>query len=384
MRCAAQVHGAARDALSFIRRTVAIESNAATDNPMVFADTGAIVSGGNFHGAPIAIAADLLVIALAQFATISERRSDRLLNPAFSGLPAFLTLDGGLQSGLMMAQVTAAALTSELKVLAHPASVDTIPTSGNKEDHVSMSMAAALKAERAVVLARQVVAIELLCAAQALDLLAPLTTSVPLTRVHDTIRARVATLARDRPPSPDIAAIDESDRDRGDRSRARRRCQLAPEIFELTTRAAVLSLLSFPTACDASGFAQWTPHHASIRAPRGSTRTCKGWPQEAALRMLMNNLDPDVAERPQDLVVYGGSGRAARNWPAFDAIVASLPRARGRRDAARAVGQAGRRCSGRIARRRASSLPTRCSCPPGPRSSTSATSRTAASPCTAR
>jgi histidine ammonia-lyase len=208
MRCAAQVHGAARDALSFVRRTVAIESNAATDNPMVFADTGAIVSGGNFHGAPIAIAADLLVIALAQFATISERRSDRLLNPAVSGLPAFLTLDGGLQSGLMMAQVTAAALTSELKVLAHPASVDTIPTSGNKEDHVSMSMAAALKAERAVVLARQVVAIELLCAAQALDLLAPLTTSVPLTRVHDTIRARVAMLARDRPPSPDIAAID--------------------------------------------------------------------------------------------------------------------------------------------------------------------------------
>jgi histidine ammonia-lyase len=200
MRCAAQVHGAARDALSFIRRTVAIESNAATDNPMVFADTGAIVSGGNFHGAPIAIAADLLVIALAQFATISERRSDRLLNPAFSGLPAFLTGDGGLQSGLMMAQVTAAALTSELKVLAHPASVDTIPTSGNKEDHVSMSMAAALKAERAVVLARHVVAI---------DLLAPLTTSVLLTHVHDTIRAQVAMLARDRPPSPDIAAIDQ-------------------------------------------------------------------------------------------------------------------------------------------------------------------------------
>jgi histidine ammonia-lyase len=209
MRCAPQVHGAAREALAWIRHIVTIEMNAATDNPMVFADTGAIVSGGNFHGAPIAIAADLLVIALAQFATISERRSDRLLNPAFSGLPAFLTGDGGLQSGLMMAQVTAAALTSELKVLAHPASVDTIPTSGNKEDHVSMSMAAALKAERAVVLARHVVAIELLCAAQALDLLAPLTTSVLLTHVHDTIRTQVATLARDRPPSPDIAAIDQ-------------------------------------------------------------------------------------------------------------------------------------------------------------------------------
>ncbi len=208
MRCAAQVHGAARDALAFVHRTVAIEANAATDNPMVFADTGEIVSGGNFHGAPIAVAADLLAIAVAQFATISERRSDRLVNPALSGLPAFLTRDGGLQSGLMMAQVTAAALTSELKVLAHPASVDSIPTSGNKEDHVSMSMAAALKAERAVALARHVVAVELLCAAQAIDLLAPLTTSPPLARVHDTIRAHVPPLDRDRPPSPDIVAID--------------------------------------------------------------------------------------------------------------------------------------------------------------------------------
>ena len=208
MRCAAQVHGAARDAFAFVRRTVEIEANAATDNPMVFADTGEIVSGGNFHGAPVAVAADLLAIAVAQFATISERRSDRLVNPALSGLPAFLTREGGLQSGLMMAQVTAAALTSELKVLAHPSSVDTIPTSGNKEDHVSMSMAAALKAERAVGLARHVLAIELLCAAQAVDLLAPLTTSAPLARVHDTIRACVPPLDRDRPPSPDIAAID--------------------------------------------------------------------------------------------------------------------------------------------------------------------------------
>ena len=208
MRCAAQVHGAARDALGFIHHTIEIEANAATDNPMVFADTGEIVSGGNFHGAPVAVAADLLAIAVAQFATISERRSDRLVNPALSGLPAFLTREGGLQSGLMMAQVTAAALTSELKVLAHPSSVDTIPTSGNKEDHVSMSMAAALKAERAVGLARHVLAIELLCAAQALDLLAPLTTSAPLARVHDTIRACVPPLDRDRPPSPDIAAID--------------------------------------------------------------------------------------------------------------------------------------------------------------------------------
>ncbi|MGH9174856.1 MAG: histidine ammonia-lyase, partial [Vicinamibacterales bacterium] len=142
MRCAPQVHGAARESLTWVRHVISTEMNAATDNPMVFAETGDIVSGGNFHGAPLAIAADLLVIAIAQLATISERRSERLVNPALSGLPAFLTRHGGLQSGLMIAQVTAAALTSEVKTLAHPASVDTIPTSANKEDHVSMSMGA--------------------------------------------------------------------------------------------------------------------------------------------------------------------------------------------------------------------------------------------------
>src|SRR5688500_17716707 len=207
MRCAPQVHGAARDACRFAHDVFALEANAATDNPMVFADSGDIVSGGNFHGAPVAMAADLLCIGIAQLATISERRSDRLVNPALSGLPAFLTKHGGLHSGLMMAQVTAAALTSELKTLAHPASVDTIPTSGNKEDHVSMSMAAALKAARAVTLARSVLAIELLCASQAIDLLAPLETSPPLARVHAAIRARVSTLDDDRPPSRDIDGI---------------------------------------------------------------------------------------------------------------------------------------------------------------------------------
>jgi histidine ammonia-lyase len=209
MRCAAQVHGAAREALRFVHDVFDKEANAATDNPMVFAETREIVSGGNFHGAPVAIAADLLAIALAQFATISERRSDRLVNPVSSGLPAFLTGHGGLQSGLMLAQVTAAALTSELKTVAHPASVDTIPTSANKEDHVSMSMAAALKTMRALELARGVLAVEVLCACQAIDLLAPLTTSPPLMRVHGFIRARVPTLVDDRPPSRDLTAITE-------------------------------------------------------------------------------------------------------------------------------------------------------------------------------
>jgi histidine ammonia-lyase len=143
LRCAPQVHGATREALGFARRIVQIEANAATDNPMVFAGTDEIVSGGNFHGAPIAMSADLLAAALVPMATISERRTDRLVNPALSGLPAFLTREGGLRSGLMLAQVTAAAVASEMKSLAHPAGVDTIPTSANREDHVSMSMTAA-------------------------------------------------------------------------------------------------------------------------------------------------------------------------------------------------------------------------------------------------
>jgi histidine ammonia-lyase len=177
---------------------------------MVFADAdsvGDIVSGGNFHGAPIAIAADVLALGLVQLATISERRSDRLVNPALSGLAPFLTRDSGLHSGYMMAQVTAAALASELKSLAHPASVDTIPTSANREDHVSMSMAAALKAQRALELATRIVAIEILLACQALDLLAPLQTSPALAAVHARVRRQVPTLDADRPPSPDIETI---------------------------------------------------------------------------------------------------------------------------------------------------------------------------------
>src|SRR6185295_2586149 len=209
LRCAAQVHGAVREALRFVRDTVTIEANSATDNPMVFADSGDIVSGGNFHGAPIAIAADLLAVAVVPLATISERRTGRLVDPALSGLPAFLTRDGGLNSGLMLAQVTAAAVASELKSLAHPAGVDTIPTSANREDHVSMSMTAALKAQRAVGRAREVIAIEILCACQAIDLLAPLATSAPLRTVHQLVRSHVPMLDHDRAAAPDIVAITE-------------------------------------------------------------------------------------------------------------------------------------------------------------------------------
>ena len=207
LRCAPQVHGSAREAIGFAHRLAEIEANSATDNPMVFADTGDIVSGGNFHGAPIALAADTLTIGMAQLATIRERRTDRLMSTAESGLPPFLVRDSGLHSGLMMAHVTAAALTSEIKTLSHPAAADTIPTSAGREDHVSMSMGAALKAARVVELARLVISIELLAAAQALDLLAPLITSPALARVHARIRAVVPMLVTDRPPAPDIDAI---------------------------------------------------------------------------------------------------------------------------------------------------------------------------------
>jgi histidine ammonia-lyase len=207
LRCAPQVHGSAREAIAFAHRLAEIEANSATDNPMVFADTDEIVSGGNFHGAPVALAADTLAIGVAQLTTMSERRTDRLMTPADSGLPAFLIRDSGLHSGLMMAHVTAAALTSEIKGLSHPAAVDTIPTSAGREDHVSMSMGAALKAARVVELAARVVAIELLSAAQGIDLLAPLTTSSPLAGVHRAIREHVAFLDADRSPAADIERL---------------------------------------------------------------------------------------------------------------------------------------------------------------------------------
>ena len=207
LRCAPQVHGSAREAIAFARRLAEIEANAATDNPMVFADAGDIVSGGNFHGAPIALAADALAIGLTQLASISERRTDRMMTTHESGLPAFLVRDSGLNSGLMMAHVTAAALTSEMKTLAHPAAVDSIPTSAGREDHVSMSMWGAIKAWRAVELATEVVSIELLAACQAIDLLAPLRTAPRLEAVHRSVRAEVPPIGADRPPAPDIARI---------------------------------------------------------------------------------------------------------------------------------------------------------------------------------
>jgi histidine ammonia-lyase len=202
-----QVHGAARDALAYVERTYAIELNAATDNPMVFAETGEMRSGGNFHGEPVAIAADVMAIAVAEIGAISERRVERLVNPALSDLPAFLAREGGLQSGLMLAHVTAAALASENKSLAHPASVDSIPTSANKEDHVSMGVTAARKAARAVANTRRILAVELLAASQALEFHRPLRTSAALEAVHRLVREDVPALDGDRSPAPDIERL---------------------------------------------------------------------------------------------------------------------------------------------------------------------------------
>ena len=169
LRCASQVHGATRDALRRTEETVEIEMNSVTDNPIVMAGTGEIISGGNFHGQPVALAADYLKTALAEIANISERRLNRLVDPHLSGLPAFLTREGGVNSGFMIAQYTAASLVSENKVLAHPASADSIPTSANQEDHVSMGTIAARHAREVLENARHVLAIEMLAAAQGLD-----------------------------------------------------------------------------------------------------------------------------------------------------------------------------------------------------------------------
>ncbi len=207
LRCMPQVHGPVLDAIEFAASVIGRELNAATDNPLVFGE-GDVVSGGNFHGQAVGLVLDVLAIALTNLATIAERRIDRLVNPELNeDLPAFLVRDAGLNSGFMMAQVTAAALASECKVLAHPATVDTIPTDGNKEDVVPMSMGAAWKLRRVVDNVRHVLAIELMCAAQALDYRAPLRSSPPIQRAHAAIRSIVAPRGRHRGVSGDIQAI---------------------------------------------------------------------------------------------------------------------------------------------------------------------------------
>jgi histidine ammonia-lyase len=221
LRCMPQVHGAVRDTLAHCRLVFEIETNSAVDNPLVFrtsdprdlkrrSEDADVISGGNFHGEPVAFALDFLGIALSALAGISERRLERMVNPALSeGLPPFLAPGAGLNSGFMMPQVTAAALVSENKVLAHPASVDSITTSGNKEDYVSMGMAAAIKLKKIVENTRNALAIEAMAAAQAVDLLAPLKTSKRLQQAHAAIRTVSAKLEKDRVMYQDFARIAE-------------------------------------------------------------------------------------------------------------------------------------------------------------------------------
>ncbi len=216
LRCMPQVHGAARDTMAYCREVMEIEANSAVDNPLVFVNSARdagqadVLSGGNFHGQPVAFALDFLGIALSALAGISERRLERLVNPALNeGLPPFLAPGAGLNSGFMMAQVAAASLVSENKVLAHPASVDSITTSGNKEDYVSMGMTAALKLKRIVENTRNAMAIEAMAAAQALDFLAPLQTSKRGQAAHAAIRSVCATMDKDRVMYQDFARLSE-------------------------------------------------------------------------------------------------------------------------------------------------------------------------------
>ncbi|HEY7397873.1 MAG TPA: histidine ammonia-lyase [Gaiellaceae bacterium] len=214
LRCAPQVHGAARDLLDYVDYTITTELNAATDNPLVLTDDDLLVSAGNFHGQPLAFALDALAMAVSELASISERRLERLVNPNLSeGLPAFLTTDGGLNSGFMIPQYVAAALVSENKSLCHPASVDSIPTSAGQEDHVSMGNASGLKAWQVVANAERAVAIELLAAAQAVEFLAPLEPGHGARAVHDAVRLRSPRLRDDRPLGPDIEAVAAAIRD---------------------------------------------------------------------------------------------------------------------------------------------------------------------------
>jgi histidine ammonia-lyase len=207
IRCMPQVHGAVRDALAHAHRIVEIEINSATDNPLIFADANEILSGGNFHGEPLALAFDYAAIAIADLSTMAERRVERLVNPDLSGLPAFLAMQPGINSGMMIAQVTAASLIAENNVLAHPASTTNLPTSANKEDHVSMGMTAALKLAQVVENGGTILAIELMCAAQGLEFLKPLRPGPKLAEVYRRVRERVPALERDAPLSGYIQSL---------------------------------------------------------------------------------------------------------------------------------------------------------------------------------
>jgi len=207
LRCIPQVHGAIRDVIAHVENMFEVEINSATDNPLVFADSGDVISGGNFHGEPVALALDYLAMAMAELGAISERRIERLVNPDLSELPAFLTPTPGICSGMMLLQIAAVSLCGENKVLAHPASVDSLPTDGNKEDHVSMGMTSALKLRQIVDNVAAILAMELICAAQGLDFLAPLKPGRGTQRAYEKVRSMVPPLQDDRVWSQEIERV---------------------------------------------------------------------------------------------------------------------------------------------------------------------------------
>ena len=212
LRCMPQVHGAVRGVLGHVAGVLETEAGSATDNPLVFPGEsgggGAVISGGNFHGAPLSYAFDYAALAMTDLAGITERRVDRLLNPDINeGLPAFLSTDPGLSSGFMIAQIVAAALINECQVLSHPSSTGSIPTDGGKEDHVSMGMTGAIKLRQIVEHVERILAIELMCAAQALEFRRPLESSARIEEAHAAVRTVVPRLERDRVLAPDIEAL---------------------------------------------------------------------------------------------------------------------------------------------------------------------------------
>jgi histidine ammonia-lyase len=207
LRCVPQIHGASRDAIDYVCSRISIEINSANDNPLIFPDSGEVIEGGNFHGQPVALAMDFMAIALSELANVSERRTERMVNGALSGLPRFLALDGGLNSGLMIAQYTAASLVSENKVLSHPASVDSIPTSANQEDHNSMGSIAAQKCYKILRNLENVLAIELMTAAQGVEFLKPLKCGEGTSIVYKEIRKRIPPLVKDRVLYDDIQKV---------------------------------------------------------------------------------------------------------------------------------------------------------------------------------
>jgi histidine ammonia-lyase len=204
LRCSPQVHGASKDAIAYAKKVVETEMNSSTNNPLIFPESKEFLLGGNFHGQPVALAMDFLCMAVSELSSISERRIERLVNPKLSGLPAFLVSDGGLNSGFMIAQYTAASLVSENKILSHPACVDSIPTSANKEDHVSMGTISARKCREVVKNSEHVIAIELLCGSQALDLFTNLKPGEGTLAAYTIIRDAVPHLDDDRVLSRDI------------------------------------------------------------------------------------------------------------------------------------------------------------------------------------